>query len=217
VDDGNEPRCRAPLVGDTAQVGAESPGLVLRAFGTFEFTGLGVIVFAVGALYLVTVGVRLLPERIPADEDPVGEDALQEYLADVVVPAGSSPIGQTVREALDDLDIDVLQPIRRGERFDGPIARKATPRRRHAPTQDESRDARVHPERGGASADGRSANRGRPSLRRARTATTDRGRRTNADASDARAGRTAESPDERQPVLRVRSRSDRKRPDGSVH
>jgi di/tricarboxylate transporter len=109
-----------------AQLGAESPDLELHAFGMFEFTQLGVVVFAVGALYLVTVGVRLLPERIPADEDLVEEYALQEYLADVVVPANSPLIGQTVEEALgeDDLDIDVLQLIRYGEQFDEPLARK---------------------------------------------------------------------------------------------
>ncbi|WP_135823839.1 SLC13 family permease [Halorussus ruber] len=109
-----------------AQLGAESPGLGLHAFGMFEFTKLGVVVFAVGTLYLMTVGVRLLPERIPADEDLVEEYALQEYLADVVVPANSPLIGQTVEEALgdDDLDIDVLQLIRYGERFDEPLARK---------------------------------------------------------------------------------------------
>jgi len=109
-----------------AQLGAESPELGLHAFGMFEFTKLGVIVFAVGSLYLMTVGVRLLPERIPADEDLVEEYALQEYLADVVVPANSSLIGQTVGEALDDdeLDIDVLQLIRYGERFSEPLARK---------------------------------------------------------------------------------------------
>jgi len=109
-----------------AQLGAESPELGLHAFGMFEFTKLGVIVFAVGAVYLMTVGVRLLPERIPADEDLVEEYAIQEYLADVVVPANSPLIGQTVGEALGDekLDIDVLQLIRYGERFSEPLARK---------------------------------------------------------------------------------------------
>ncbi len=92
----------------------------------FEFTKLGVIVFVVGAVYLMTVGVRLLPKRVPAEDDLVEEYALQEYLADVVVPADSSLIGQTVQEALgnDDLDIDVLQLIRYGEQFLEPLARK---------------------------------------------------------------------------------------------
>ncbi|WP_092890987.1 SLC13 family permease [Halopelagius inordinatus] len=109
-----------------AQIGAESPELGLRAFSMFEFTKLGVVVFAVGAVYLMTVGVRLLPERVPAEEDLVEEYALQEYLADVVVPANSPLIGQTVGEALgdDDLDIDVLQLIRYGERFSDPLSRK---------------------------------------------------------------------------------------------
>lgn len=110
----------------TAQLGADSPELGLHAFGMFEFTKLGIIVFAVGSLYLMTVGVRLLPKRIPADEDFVEEYALQEYLADVVVPANSSLIGKTVEEALgdDELDIDVLQLLRDGEHFSEPLARK---------------------------------------------------------------------------------------------
>jgi len=109
-----------------AQLGAESSDLDLQAFGMFEFTQLGLVVFAVGSLYLMTIGVRLVPERVPADEDLVEEYALQEYLADVVVPANSSMIGQTVEEALgdDDLDIDVLQLIRYGEQFSEPLARK---------------------------------------------------------------------------------------------
>ncbi|UPM45361.1 SLC13 family permease [Halocatena salina] len=109
-----------------AQLGAESPGLGLHAFGMFEFTKLGVVVFAVGAIYLMTIGVRLLPERVSADEDLVEEYALQEYLADVVVPANSSLIGQPVEEAFgdDDLDIDVLQLLRDGERFSNLLARK---------------------------------------------------------------------------------------------
>ncbi len=115
------------LASDIAgRLGAESPGLGLHAFGMFEFTKLGVVVFAVGALYLMTVGVRLLPERITAAEGLVEEYALQEYLADVVVPTNSSLVGQRVEEALgdDELDIDVLQLLRDGERFAEPLARK---------------------------------------------------------------------------------------------
>ena len=110
-----------------AQLGAETPGLDLQAFGMFEFTKLGVVVFAVGAVYLMTVGVRLTPERVPADEDVVGEYDLQEYLADAVVPANSPLIGQTVGEAFgddDEHDTDVLALLRYGERFDEPLARK---------------------------------------------------------------------------------------------
>ncbi len=109
-----------------ARLGAENPASGLHAYGMFEFTKLGIVVFAVGALYLMTVGVWLIPKRVPAEEDLVEEYALQEYLADVVVPAESSLIGQTVEEALGDaeLDIDVLQLIRYGEQFSEPLARK---------------------------------------------------------------------------------------------
>ncbi len=109
-----------------ARLGAEAPESGLHAFGMFEFTKLGIVVFAVGTLYLMTVGVWLIPKRVPAEEDLVEEYALQEYLADVVVPANSSLIGKTVEEALggDELDIDVLQLIRYGEQFSEPLARK---------------------------------------------------------------------------------------------
>lgn len=110
----------------TARISQESPDLGLHAFSMFEFTKLGIIVFAVGSVYLMTVGVRLLPERIPPEEDLVEEYALQEYLADVDVPPTSSLVGQTVHQALgdDDIDIDVLQLIRDDTVFGEPLARK---------------------------------------------------------------------------------------------
>lgn len=109
-----------------AQLGQTSPELGVHAFSMFEFTELGVIVFVVGSIYLMTIGVWLLPERIKPEDDLVEEYALQEYLADIVVPAQSSFVGQTVQGALDDVDraIDVLQLIRDDDRFGEPLARQ---------------------------------------------------------------------------------------------
>jgi len=41
--------------------------------GMFEFTKLGAVLLAVGLAYLLTVGWRLTPARVPVDSDPVAE------------------------------------------------------------------------------------------------------------------------------------------------
>lgn len=113
-----------------ADLGAASPDLGLHAFGMFEFTKLGVVVFVVGAAYLMMVGMRLLPDRVPIEADLVDEYVLQEYLADLVISEGSPMVGQTVGEAFgdEDADIAVLQLIRNGKGFAGPLG----PREIHA-------------------------------------------------------------------------------------
>jgi di/tricarboxylate transporter len=66
--------------------------------GMFEFTALGVVVLAVGTGYLLTVGRRLTPARIPANADLVEEFDLAEYLTQVRVPPGSDSLGTPVAD-----------------------------------------------------------------------------------------------------------------------
>ena len=99
----------------------------LHAFDFFEFTALGAIVLVTGSAYLVVVGHRLLPERVPAEEDYVEEYSIQDYLSEIIVGEKSALVGLTVAEAIDEeaLDVDILQLVRDGERFTEPLARKA--------------------------------------------------------------------------------------------
>jgi di/tricarboxylate transporter len=108
----------------SARLAGEYPGL--RAFEFFEFTLLGAIVLVTGTVYLVTVGHRLLPERVPPEEDYVREYGIEAYLAEVLVREGSPLVGTTVGTAVAEAetDADILQLIRDGERFTGPPARK---------------------------------------------------------------------------------------------
>ncbi len=108
----------------SARLGAEYPEL--HAFSMFEFTKLGVIVLLVGSLYLMTVGHRLLPERVPVDEDYVTEYAIGEYLTEAIVDEGSPIVGSTVADAIDrvEFDADILQVVRDGEEFIEPIGQK---------------------------------------------------------------------------------------------
>ncbi len=81
--------------------------------GMFEFTALGVLVLAVGLTYLLTVGYRLTPARVPPRTDFTAEYELERHLAQVVVREDSPVVGQTPTDLFVgtglQLDVDVLQ------------------------------------------------------------------------------------------------------------
>ena len=84
-------------------------------FSLFEFTQLGVIVLAVGIVYLLTVGRYLTPARITAEGSPTDQFGMTDYLTDVVVHEDSDLVGSQVRELQrGDLDLDVFQIVRNG-------------------------------------------------------------------------------------------------------
>lgn len=83
----------------------------LQELGMFEFTGIGLVLTIVGIAYMVLVGRHLLPDRREDNETL----AQREYLAEVVILAGSPLIGQPVLNS----DFSVLGfqvvKIQRGE------------------------------------------------------------------------------------------------------
>ncbi|MBP1921466.1 di/tricarboxylate transporter [Halorubrum alkaliphilum] len=123
------PLSYAAILGGTLTLIGTSTNLLASEFtatlldrgpiGMFEFTGLGVVVLAVGLAYLMTVGRWLTPARIPADADLVEEFGLEEYLTTVRVPAGSPAVGLGLGE-LDDRTESPVTPLqlrRNGEAF----------------------------------------------------------------------------------------------------
>ncbi len=98
----------------------------LHAFSMFEFTGLGLIVLVTGSLYLLLVGHRLLPERVPPQEDYIEEYEMEDYLTEVRVEDGSPFVGKTAEEAIDGaiFDADILQIVRDDETFIEPLGQK---------------------------------------------------------------------------------------------
>ncbi|MFB1064645.1 SLC13 family permease [Natrinema sp. H-ect4] len=92
-----------------------------RPFSMFEFTKLGVVVFLVGAAYLLTVGYWLAPSHVtPRSERAT--TAREEYLTELVVRQDSPAVGLTIREALEEVDheADVTQLIRDGRYVSNP-------------------------------------------------------------------------------------------------
>jgi di/tricarboxylate transporter len=116
------------LIGTSTSILASdvSARLLGHPFSMFEFTVLGAIVLVTGWVYLMTVGHRLLPERIKAEEDLTDEFEMSGYLTEVVVSEESPLVGYTAREALEQLalDVDVVQMIRDGTAFPAPLGPK---------------------------------------------------------------------------------------------
>jgi di/tricarboxylate transporter len=84
----------------------------MAPMGMFELTLVGVPIVVVGVAYMLTLGRRLVPDRIPARESR--ELSVHLYLAEVLVLPGSSLIKKTLEEAAlgRDLDLKVLQILR---------------------------------------------------------------------------------------------------------
>lgn len=87
--------------------------------GFFEFTQLGVIILGIGTLYLLTVGRRLLPARVPPTEDLTEAFALEDHLYQVRVTADSELVGRHLGEVDRDSEIDILQLDRGSSSFLG--------------------------------------------------------------------------------------------------
>ncbi len=107
------------LIGTSTSILASdvSARLLDHPFSMFEFTALGAIVLVTGWAYLLTVGHRLIPERIKPEEDLAEEFAMSGYLTQVVVSKESPLVGYTVQQALAklDLDVDIVRMEREGE------------------------------------------------------------------------------------------------------
>ncbi len=91
-------------------------------FGMFEFTPIGLLIFATGVLYLLLVGRRLLPER--RAEEIAEKYHVKEYLTEVVVLEDSPLVGKTLLESKlsEQFDIQVLEILRDGHKLSPPLA-----------------------------------------------------------------------------------------------
>jgi len=103
------------LVGSSINLVASdvSERLLEHPLGMFEFTPLGLLVFAAGVAYLLTVGYWLTPPRREPSTDVTAAYELERHLAQVRVRDDSPLVGRTAADLfLDadlDLDLDVLQ------------------------------------------------------------------------------------------------------------
>jgi di/tricarboxylate transporter len=81
----------------------------LPTFSFFDFTPMGIIVFATGIIYMVLLGRRILPERESGEDQMLAHQA-REYSAMVRVPAKNSIAGKTLLDSRlgSDYDLSVV-------------------------------------------------------------------------------------------------------------
>ena len=93
------------------------------AFPLFGFTGIGIGVWLVGGLVMVVLADRALPDRGTDSDDLLGL-ANGGYLTEVLIPAGSELVGQSLHGSRLQrrFDLDVLELHRGPERFMPPLA-----------------------------------------------------------------------------------------------
>jgi len=88
----------------------------LEPFSMFEISGAGMAMAAVGAVFLGTVGRRLLPARDTLQHEILAEEqgTHKRFLAEAVVPPGSPLIGRTLNEVRfsAEADYEILDLIR---------------------------------------------------------------------------------------------------------
>ena len=70
----------------------------LEPFGMFEITGAGAVLCAVGMLYMLTLGKRLLPERDTLSK-LLGPRLDRTFMTELRVPTSSPVIGKSIAEA----------------------------------------------------------------------------------------------------------------------
>lgn len=92
---------------------AEKRGL--DPIGMFEMAPLGLIILFFGFIYLLTIGIRLIPARRKVEELSESYE-VNQFLAEIVIEKDFEYIGKTIDEMLsdEDGDIEVVNLFRKG-------------------------------------------------------------------------------------------------------
>ncbi len=98
---------------------AEKEGL--PAFGMFEFTKYGLIVLAFGILYMIFIGIRLLPDRKNSG-DLDSKFGMRDYLSEIELLQNAEAIGKRIMDTalVKELAMDIIEVRRNGSRFSMP-------------------------------------------------------------------------------------------------
>lgn len=94
------------------------PRYGIQPFTMFELTSVGVVIVAAGMLYMLLIGLHLLPRR-DSGESLTEQYHVRQYVTEVMVLDDSPLIGKSLAEAHigDELDLTVLGILRDDEQF----------------------------------------------------------------------------------------------------
>lgn len=88
----------------------------LEPLSMFEFTPFGLVVFVVGTLYMLLIGIPLIPSR-SGENDLQGKFKLDAYLTELLVHPNCASVGKRLDEAplISELDLAIIEITRDGE------------------------------------------------------------------------------------------------------
>lgn len=88
----------------------------MRPFGMFEFLPVGLTIFFVGLIYMVTIGKKFLPDR--KDLDLADDFKLRQYMSEVMILPTSTMVGQKIFQSnLTKMGFRILNVIREKNNF----------------------------------------------------------------------------------------------------
>ncbi len=98
---------------------AERDGI--GSFGMFEFTPIGLMIFVVGMIYMVLIGVPMIPSK-GTGEDLTDKFGMGDYLTEIILLQKAKSVGKTLKDSplVRDMDIDILEVFRGGRRLPMP-------------------------------------------------------------------------------------------------
>lgn len=87
---------------------------LFKPFTMFELTVVGVPIVIVGMLYMLLIGLRMLPRRGGSSDSLTEQYQIREYMSEVIVMPDSPLVGKTLSEARvnDELDLTVVGILR---------------------------------------------------------------------------------------------------------
>jgi len=95
----------------------------LSPFTMFEFSSLGLVFFAAGMIYMISIGVNLIPKRDIGNQLTEKYD-MKNYLTDIILLPDAKSVGQKLIDSplVKELEIDILEVIRNKHRLLSPLS-----------------------------------------------------------------------------------------------
>ncbi|HET8859215.1 SLC13 family permease [Marivirga sp.] len=93
-----------------------------EGFSMFQLLPFGFILVAVGTLYMMLIGSRILPKNRQNEENLEEKFGMREYLTEIELQDNTDSIGKTIMQSplVTDLKIDILEINRQGIRYNLP-------------------------------------------------------------------------------------------------
>src|SRR5699024_33532 len=91
-------------------------------FAFFDFAPVGLVMVAIGILFTITIGKKLIPQRKSNDEESLFD--IEDYLSEIVVGKDSKMRGKPLREfhTTYNLGVDILSILRNKQKIIAPDA-----------------------------------------------------------------------------------------------